>query len=313
MRLVLSLTALLLLAMPIAHSASINKVARTKSIRHFLTAAAVSLTILTSAPSVTADDGAADDVEVGQEQVADVDAVGDEPVWFELKSTPLAHRQAVFYLLIDLFDNWRVIHVNYVGDDHDGEPLFVGLRTYTRFGDDPVFRFAVSALVGHEGLVQENINVEEVAFFPSNATTPYFDITLLKIHDLDMSAYEPIQMTNHVELLADVEMLSYRIDLAANLLEFFDYPLRYRQCESGKMTSVQQQTMMTNNCSIPYTPAVTGSPIFSDKHELLGLYVGWLDEERHLAITMPKVLLDLNAFAVDKKDKLPTLWGQLKK
>jgi len=110
-----------------------------------------------------------------------------------------------------------------------------------------------------------------------------------------------------------VEMLSYRVDLADNLLEYFDYPLRYRNCNSGDMVSVAEHMLLTNNCSIPYTPAVTGSLIFNEKHELLGLYVGWIDADNHLAVTIPKALLDLSAFAINKKDNLPVLWGELKK
>ena len=323
MRFILLLMALLL-AVPVAYSA--GKVPPNLSLRlkqNVLAAVTVGLSLwATIAPVAAGDDAVANqeqEEKVEQEPVADgieeiaEDMPEEEAVWFELKTHPLAHRRAVFYLLIDMFEHWRVVHVNYVGDDHDGEPLFVGLRTYTRVGDDPAFRFAMTALVGHEGLVQENIDVEEVEFFPSKASIPYFDITLLKINGLNMSDYKPIRMTRHVKLFADVEMLSYRVDLADNLLEYFDYPLRFRNCKSRNIVTVDNQKMILNNCSIPYTPAVTGSPVFSDKNELIGLYVGWTDPGNHLAVTMPKALLDLSSYAISKRDKLPIMWGELKK
>lgn len=302
----LLMLASLCVAVPMAYPMTASRAAKQTKLlprlqQHLLAVATVGLTFFAAVAPVNAGDNAAD--KVMEDENKD---------WFKLKTNPPAHQQAVFYFLIDMFEHWRVVHANYVGDDRDGKPLFVSLRVYTRFGDDDVFRFAVSSLVDHEGLVQENIDVEEIEFFPSKATVPYFDITLLKIHDVDMSAYKPIKMTHQVKLFADLEMLSYRIDLADNLLEYFNYPLRYRNCRSGDMANVDNHLLLTNTCSIPYTPAVTGSPIFSDKHELLGLYVGWLDDERHLAVAIPKELLDLQAFAINKKDKLPVLWGELK-
>lgn len=308
----------LLLNAPVAYPA--GKVHPNLSPRlkqHVLAAVTVGLSLWAAIAPVAAGDDAVANQEQQAEQGGIEEIVEDipekEPVWFELKTNPLAHQRAVFYLLIDMFEHWRVVHVNYVGDDRDGEPLFVGLRTYTRVGDDPAFRFAMTALVGHEGLVQENIDVEEVEFFPSKASIPYFDITLLKINGLDMSDYKPIRMTRHVKLFADVEMLSYRVDLADNLLEYFDYPLWFRNCRSGNMVPVDGHKLMLNNCSIPYTPAVTGSPIFGDEAELLGMYVGWLDQDHHLAVTIPKALLDLSAYAIDKREKLPVMWGELKR
>lgn len=279
-------------------------------------ATAVAAGLIFSAGSLT-DTLTTEDVSNRQGAVVFAAADGeDEDVWHKLSRKPAAHQRAVFYLVVDLFEYWRVAHVTYVGDDHDGEPLFVSLRNHIISDEKPIFRSAVTSLVGHDGLVQENIDIEEVDYFPSNATVPYFDITLLKIHALDMSDYEPLPLAHGVYAERAVQMLSYRIDLAADLLHFFDYPLRYRTCHAGAMAMMAKHLVLLHTCSIPHTPAVPSSPLFStdDTPALIALYIGTYKNGFDYAVPMPFELIHLlsDTLAVTASDKMTTSWGKLK-
>ncbi len=240
-----------------------------------------------------------------------------EDVWHKLRTKPAAHQRAVFYLVVDLFEHWRVAHVGYVGEDHDGEPLFVGLRNHILHGNNPVFDFALTSLVGHDGLVQENVDIEEVASFPSSAAVPYFDITLLKIHRLDMSDYEPLTLANGAAQGSALQMLSYRVDLATDLLHFFSYPLRYRACQAGAVVMQAEHPVLLHTCSIPYSPAVAGSPLFNDGDTpaLIAVYAGTYKDGFDYAVPLPLELTQLfnGTLAVVAADKMTTSWGALKR
>ena len=240
----------------------------------------------------------------------------EEDVWQKLRAKPSAHQRAVFYLVVDLFELWRVAHISYVGDDSDGKPLFVGLRNHILFGTKPIFRRALTSLVGHDGLVQENIDIEEIAYFPSRATVPYFDITLLKIHGLDMSDYEPLTVASNVAPDSDLQMLSYRVDLANDVLHFFSYPLRYRFCHAGAVVEYANHPVLLHTCSIPRTPAVSGSPLFSDSDapDLLAFYLSTYKDGFDYAVPLPDELTQLlnGTLAVDATDKMTTSWGAFK-
>lgn len=242
----------------------------------------------------------------------------EEDVWRKLRANPPAHQRAVFYLVVDLFEHWRVSHLGYVGDDHDGKPLFVGMRNHVLFGGDPIFNFAVTSLIGHQGLIQENIDIEEVDYFPSSATVPYFDITLLKIHGLDMSNYEPLTLANSVAQESALQMLSYRVDLADDILHFFAYPLRYRPCRAGEVVMYAEHPVLLHTCSIPHSPAVAGSPLFSDDGDtpsLVALYISSHNKDGFdYAVPLPRELTQLlsGKLAVSGANKAATSWGALK-
>ena len=282
-----------------------------RTVRHLATVVAAGL--IFSASTLTTPQDASN----GQGAVVFAANDGEEEdVWHKLPAQPAAHQRAVFYLVVDLFEYWRVAHVAYVGDDHDGKPLFVSLRNHIISDNKPVFGSAVTSLVGHDGLVQENIDIEEVAHFPSNATVPYFDITLLKIHALDMSDYEPLSLAHGVYAEHAVQMLSYRVDLAADLLHFFAYPLRYRPCHAGAVVMMAEHPVLLHTCSIPHSPAVAGSPLFStgDTPALVALYISTYKDGFDYAVPMPFELIHRfsDTLAVTASDKMTTSWGALK-
>ena len=234
------------------------------------------------------------------------------------KSTQYA---SVFYLLIDLPSHWRVMHIEYVGNftkgGRIGKPLFVGTRYYVlkrrdEDGKDKfVFEDAVVSLVGHDGLVIENAEVEEVTYF-SYPDSPYYDQTLLTIKDFDYEDYEPIRLADVPKPDTELKMLSYRVN-DANLLHHFGYPLEQRKCRTVGFDA--EKTKVVHNCHIPYTPAVNGSPIFDKQAGTMIAFYLWPASDGN-AFGKP-VLPELQeyirkALAVESQGKLATTWGALK-
>ena len=75
--------------------------------------------------------------------------------------------------------------------------------------------------------------------------------------------------------------------------------------------------VLLHTCSIPYTPAVSGSPLLSDSDvpDLIAFYMGTHDEEGlDYAVPLPDALTQLlnSTLAVAAMDKMTTSWGALK-
>ncbi len=249
-----------------------------------------------------------------------VQALNEEEVareWRRVRINPLPHQKSVFYLLIDGFDiGWRVMHIEYIGDTKRGEPLFVGPRAYLMGGVDrngePKFlwHWTQSSLVGHDGLIKQNVEVEEVAHFGH----PYhksYDQTLITIKDVDLSEYEPLSLAVQPEPGTELTMLSY-IVRDKNLLNFFDYPLEQRNCRALSFDA--ENLMVVHSCHIPATPAVVAAPIFADA-TLVALYYGVTGEDEAYGAPLLPDLLDYMAktLAVRAQGKMVTMWGEIKK
>ena len=240
-----------------------------------------------------------------------------ERAWKRVRNNPPPHQQSVFYLIIDGFDiGWRVMHIEYIGDSKKGEPLFVGPRAYLLSGVDRngepkfVLHWAQPSLVGHDGLIKQNVEIEEITHF----SHPYhmsYDQTLITIKDVDLSEYEPISIATQPEPGTELTMLSY-IVRDEGVLKFFNYPLEQRNCHAVDFDA--EDMMVVHSCHIPHTPAVIASPIFAED-TLVALYYGVTKNEDAYGSALLPELLDYMAktLAVDAQDKMTTTWGEVKR
>ena len=236
--------------------------------------------------------------------------------WRGVRNNPPPHQRAVFYLIIDGFDiGWRVMHIEYIGDGKRGEPLFVGSRLYLLKGENKqgepkfVFHWTDISLVGHEGLIKQGVEVEEIAYFehPYHAS---YNQTLITIKDVDLSEYEPIKIAAQPEPGTELTMLSY-IVRDKDVLHFFDYPLEQRNCRAVDFDA--EDMMVVHSCHIPHTYAVAGSPIFA-KETLVALYYGRTHEAESYGSALLPELLDYMAkmLDVEAQGKMTTTWGAVK-
>ena len=252
-------------------------------------------------------------------------AISDDAEWRKVRAKPPAHRASVFYLLLNAgHDGWRVMHVEFVGTNDDREPLFVGLRIYILEGNgfgnpeqdgelEIILPRVDASLVGHRGLVEENVKVEEIASF-DHPEGIWYDQTLLVIRDIRLRK-KPIQLEPYPPPDTPLEMLSYKVD-ENNLWHFFSYPLRRRDC---KALGFDVKTMMANTTCKAADDAfpLIGAPIFvKNERALVGLYVSDMGKEKNSGQSVP-VLPDLmhylhSGLAVDSQTTVATAWGMIK-
>ena len=147
----------------------------------------------------------------------DEQALSDEEIeqhWHQVRHNPPSHYQAVFYLLLDMFNiGKRLMHVEFVGY-HEDEPLFVGPRHYLLSGEKKngkpqfILRWAQASLVGHHGLLGQNVEIEEVTYFRHPVNDAY-DQTLLVIKGVNLNRYKPLRLATYPEPDTSLMMLSY--------------------------------------------------------------------------------------------------------
>lgn len=248
-------------------------------------------------------------------------ALTDEEIeldWQRVRNNPPSHYLSVFYLLLDGFNfGKRVMHIEFIGYSEDDEPLFVGARNHLLSGKkqngEPQFvlRWVQASLVGHHGLIAQNIEVKEITHFRHPAHESY-DQTLLVIKGVDLSAYEPLRLAPHPEPDTPLTMVSYRVR-QNNLLEIFTYPLEHRACQTDFFAA--DDSMLVHDCHIPISPSVHAAPIFNaHTHALVALYFGVrTDGKPYAAVLLPELLDYMKQrLAVEAQDKMTTTWGAVK-
>lgn len=239
------------------------------------------------------------------------------------------HQWSSFYIVFDFVENWRAMHVQYLGRDNDRGLLFVGSR-YSVVDDNNeiVIDDAIeTSLVGLKGLVERGIYVEEHAIL-SNPSGPKYDLTILKVKGVILNGIEPVTIARNIpEHHDELELLSYRSDVANNLIDFFNYPAMRRSCVSGLAFPVKWLDIST--CTMPPVFSSVGSPIFiKESGELYSFFVSIFggdlrakDDDGQLVKTARATIApqSLNEFIGDKlpvdyqDDKMTTVWGELKK
>ena len=258
----------------------------------------------------------------GAELTADVDD------WQKVrvgKVNVARHHAASLYLVLDFGDVWRTMHVQYIGNDAEGTPLVVGARAYiigTVKEDNLVLGNAQVSLVGANGLIAEGIDVQEVENLP-NPSGAKFNLTVLSVDGVDLGEIQPMTVSeNYPEFETELEMISYRSDLADNLLGFFSYPAMRRDCLAGNLFSANG--LATNTCTVPLTPSTLGSPLFiKDSGELIAFHYGIIngltvevDGQKHLvarSVVVPPSLQRFTGLAIEARDRATIAWGELKR
>ena len=250
-----------------------------------------------------------------------VHALTDEEIerdWRRVRINPPPHYQAVFYLLLDGFNfGKRMMHVEFIGYHENDAPLFVGARNYLLSGEKKngkaqfILRWVQASLVGHHGLIAQNVEIEEIAHFSHPAHEAY-DQTLLVIKDVKLSNYEPLRLASHPAPDTPLTMLSYRVR-QNNLLEIFNYPLERRACHADFFAA--EDLMLVHDCHIPITSWVQASPIFNAQTQaLVALNFGVRPEGLPYAAVLLPELLDYMAKELDvsTQGKMTTTWGAVK-
>ena len=259
----------------------------------------------------------------GAELTADIDD------WQRIrvgKVNTVRHRAASLYLVLDFGRAWRTMHVQYIGDDIDGTPLVIGSRKYiigTVKDDNVILENAQASLVGANGLIAEGVEVQEVRNLlnPSGAE---FSLTLLSVDGADLEDLQPMVVAEtYPEINVELEMISYRSDLADNLLGFFNYPAMRRNCLAGNF--FPDDLLAVTTCTVPSTPASLGSPLFiKDSGELIGFHYGIIngltveiEGQKHLVnrtIVAPPALREFTArgLTVEARGKATVAWSKLK-
>ena len=237
--------------------------------------------------------------------------------WQRVTARSAEHLKSSFYLVLDAGNLWRVMHIEYLGLNEDDEPLFVGLRAFTvvRDGDDEHDILAVveASLVGYDGLIKQGVEVEieEVFLHPERR---FLDLVVLTLTEIDMSEYLPIKVELWpMKMLTELEMLSYRADLADNKLGFFAYQAMRRSCVAGSFFVKQGVAM--HSCVVPHNPASIASPIFSKQSgALVALHVGYDADGLPYAAPAPPALVNISnaTLAVNAEAKMTTLWAEIK-
>ena len=242
------------------------------------------------------------------------------------KVNTVRHQAASLYLVLDFGNVWRTMHVQYIGNEADGTPLVVGSRAYivgTIKDDNIVLEKAQVSLVGANGLIAEGIDVEEIENLP-NPSGAKFNLTVLSVDGVNLNEIQPMAVAeSYPELNTELEMISYRSDLADNLLGFFDYPAMRRNCLAGNLFSANGLAITT--CTVPSTPSTIGSPLFiKESGELIAFHYGIIDGvtveiegEKHLvgrSVVAPPSLrrFTREGLVVEARAKATVAWGELK-
>ena len=235
--------------------------------------------------------------------------------WHRVNKRSLPQHQSVFYLLIDLFDNWRVMPLTYLGNDQQGDPLFVGARMQIVRRGRELFRFSFSSLVSYQGLVRENVDVQEVATF-THPDDSYFDVSILKINGVDLAEYQAVTIAPYPDAGQELEMVAYRIDLAEDLLHFFSYQSYVRTCQSSeRIIDKADRQIVLHDCNVHYTPAVRGTSIFTRGKDakLVALHFGNYRDGLSYAIAIPQQINKFLALPTDARGKMTLTWGEVKR
>lgn len=220
------------------------------------------------------------------------------------------------YLVMDFGGLWRVMHLAYLGKPND-EHLFIGARAFIMMNGEIVIDKAVNSLVGRDGVIKNKIVGITERKHIHHPDKPFYDLTVLAIKDVDMDDYEPIATSAYPDVDTGLEMYSF-IANNENVLDFQNYPLGKRLCQSGHFDA--ERGLGFNSCLIRPTPAVIGSPIVdANTKRLVAMYV---DHEslgddifNRTAISMPVKLGDLGieGYAIKANDKIATTWSNIKK
>lgn len=238
--------------------------------------------------------------------------------WQQVTHDDKEHLKSSFYLVFDLGENWHTMHIEYIGVNKDGVPLFVGSRfLIILHGNDGstqyAFDYTVPSLVGYAGLIKRNVKPKEVIVF-QHPESDVYDITVLAIDDVNMSDYQPISIAHWPSAYTAIELLSYHQYSEENELDFFSYPAMRRDCLSGRFYSRAQ--LVKHSCFLPTDLNSIGSPIFiRESRELAAFHFANTDDNIPYAVHALPALVRFSSNITDsgKAQKVAVRWGAIKK
>ena len=243
-----------------------------------------------------------------------------DTAWTEVKTNAPAHHQSVFYLLPAKRKD-RIFHAGYVGTVPGNRSLFVAHKAKSDAITDYLDKEMV--LVGHKGIVVEDVMVREFDSFPR--TDGETGSLLLSIKGIDMSDYKPLQLSEFpVQTETTLELLSYKMDDAeltvSERKNALSLPLQVRSCESLPHTDLEAKQLRQHLCGT-FNNVSDGS-LFFDKSDgsLIGFYRKdypneSIDEGFPLAdVVSQELMRGISRLPVESDGKLATTtWASLKK
>lgn len=255
-------------------------------------------------------------VPVGYAQDGDQQGKMEERQWQEIDNERYF---SVLYMVLDFMHTKRS-HIAYLGNDHEGRALFLGLRFNVL--DVPhvqgklLFGAEVAYLVDHEGLALEEAQIEEIRVFtsPDNNEIRLYDMTLLAVEGLDTTAYQPLKLAHFPKSGTELDLVSYHVPVPVDpdnwnwQEDVLDSPLLQQRCRAGRF--MPQSWVVRSNCNLVVPPAPVGftAPVFAAEH-LVGF--GFIEEN---LVGIPDVVVEhvQHALAVDARPSLPVTWGEIK-
>ena len=272
--------------------------------------ALTSLSLLTAVPAVVN----AQEVAEAQE-AAEVEEVDNAPVLLEAEDIQWqdvveAHHSATIALEsipVEEDATPKLYTGAYIGDMDNGDALIAGL------GLDSIDTDVSYAAYSTDGLLADNLQVEEIAFF-NIKMDGFSETSVLVVKGLSLAArYEPLRFAEFpVDAVGEeLSMVTYWSDAE----EDFPFPIaRMRTCEIGSSPNWGKFGIGLTTCS---PPSAFRSVLYYGEHG-----VGFHGGQSRELIFAEGISADFLKFvrgvqgeetlAVDPRQKLPVIWAELK-
>lgn len=271
-----------------------------KGVMRWPQAAVIALALLTTAPAVVNAQEAQEEPKLLLEE--------DEIQWLDVAEAHHSATIALQSMPVEEDEEPRVYEVAYIGDTDRGDTVVAGILLNDIPKDVPYAAYST------DGLLAENLQVEEIAFFDIGVDG-FSETSVLGVKGLSLAArYEPLQFANFPfdDVGGELTMVTYW----SGEEEDFPFPVaRLRTCEIGENPAWQKFGVGVTTCS-PVT--AFGSVIFYGARGV-GFHGGVLKElifAEGISDDFLKLVRGLQGkdiLPVDPHHKLPVMWGELKK
>ncbi len=254
--------------------------------------------------------------------------VGGDPRtdWHDVEPTSQSYQHSVFYLHTDVLGSDYAMHLVYLGANKDEEAVFVGLLPQLLRTDDPqgreIRKAAEFAFYAYDGLVADEVDVEEIASFPikDSGVIVAVDVVMGTIADLDLNDTIPIRVAPFPTSSSRLQVLNYQPSADGGAV------LRWQTCLAGTIS--RKTNLAGHTCLLPTqdwrkVAYSFGAPLFDYHTQTL---VGFTTVQANIqheqvwptdsaAILSVEILRGLQIpLSVEVSEgKLSTTWGELKR
>ena len=235
--------------------------------------------------------------------------------WRDINDDSPAEFKSVFYLVAkgDTHDEQSYLEVIYVGNDKNGNALLMGNYLnwiVNNWGE------AGLALYGYDGLIEDNIQLEEIEGGHFPILRGYAEISIHAAEGLNLSAdYKPLDVRTFPfdDTEGKLEMVTYWHVYEHD--HHYNIPAIYRTCRIVPNDGWNRVGVGASYC-LP--DGAWGSPLFWAKTRQV---VGFHDGVSREVVTVASISKELVKFlrniqnrpyAVSAGGKLPTTWGHIK-